>query len=38
MKDEIIEDKNKEDQIEFEYDWEDVQRNENQIEAETQIK
>ena len=38
MKDEIIEDKNKEDPIEFEYDWEDVQRNENQIEAETQIK
>ena len=38
MKDEIIEDKSKEDQIEFEYDWEDVERNENQIEAETQIK
>jgi hypothetical protein len=38
MKDEIIEDKSEDDSIEYEYDWEDVQRNENQIEAEAQIK
>lgn len=38
MKDEIIEDKSKDESIDYEYDWEDVQRNENQIEAEAQIK